>query len=159
MKTWTSALVLAAAAGMLGWAQEADKSKRDHTILTAGDVKWGDAPPVLPTGAKAAVLDGDPKREGVFVMRLKFPAGYKIAPHWHPVDERVTVISGSFHLGLGEKFDETQARKLPAGGFFSLPPKTAHFGFCPEETVIQICTTGPWNLVYVNPDDDPRKKP
>ena len=88
--------------------QEGDKAKREHTILTADDVKWVDAPPSIPPGAKAAILDGDPKKEGVFTMRLKLPAGYKLPPHWHPGDERVTVISGCFELGLGEKFDTSK---------------------------------------------------
>jgi len=137
--------------------QEGDKAKREHTILTADDVKWVDAPPSIPPGAKAAILDGDPKKEGVFTMRLKLPAGYKLPPHWHPGDERVTVISGCFELGLGEKFDTSKAKKLSVGSYFSLPPKTPHFALVSEETVVQLSTLGPWSLTYVNPDDDPRK--
>jgi quercetin dioxygenase-like cupin family protein len=91
-------------------------------------------------------------------MRLKFPAGYRIAPHWHPIDERVTVISGSARFGLGERFEESKARNLPAGSFIALPAKTPHFVHVTEETVVQLNTTGPWSLTYVNPDDDPRKK-
>ena len=158
MKRWVSALVLAGSFGLLAGAQEGDKAKQEHTILTADDVKWGDGPPSLPPGAKAAVMDGDPKKEGYFAMRLKVPAGYKIPPHWHPGYERLTVISGAFHLGLGEKFDETKARKLTAGSYFSLPPKTAHFALTSEETVIQLASMGPWSLTYVNPGDDPRSK-
>lgn len=158
MKTFISVCVAAGALGVLGWAQEDGKAKREHTILTAEDVKWSEGPPILPPGAKAAVLDGDPKKEGIFTMRLKVPGGYKVPPHWHPVDERLTVISGAFHLGLGEKMEESKARKLPAGSFFSLPPKTPHFAFTTEETVVQISTMGPWSLTYVDPSDDPRSK-
>lgn len=154
MKTWMSLLALA---GLLA-AQEGEKSKQEHTILTAEDVKWTDGPPSLPPGAKAAVLDGDPKKEGLFTMRLKVPGGYKVPPHWHAGYERLTVISGAFHLGLGEKFEEAKARKLPAGAYFSLPPKTPHFAFTSEETVVQISTIGPWTLTYVNPAEDPRTK-
>ncbi len=74
------------------------------------------------------------------------------------MNERVTVISGTFHVGLGEKFDDTKARALPAGGFFSFPPKSAHFAFVKEETVVQLSTIGPWALHYVDPKDDPRNK-
>ena len=151
-------LVLAAALGLPAVAQEGDKAKQEHTILTADDVKWGEGPPSLPPGAKAAVLDGDPKKEGYFAMRLKVPAGYKIPPHWHPGHERLTVISGAFHLGLGEKFDESKAKKLTPGSYFSLPPKTAHFAMTSEETVVQIASMGPWSLTYINPADDPRGK-
>ncbi len=158
MSKLAAVLAVLAAGGIAMGLQEDSKAKKEHTILTAEDVKWGDAPPILPPGAKAAVLDGDPKKEGIFTMRLKLPSGYKVAPHWHPVDERLTVISGAFHLGLGEKADESKARKLPAGGFFSLPPRTAHFAFTSEETVVQISTMGPWSLTYVNPADDPSRK-
>ena len=150
----TSMMSLALASLLV--AQDGDKAKQEHTILTAEDVKWGDGPATLPPGAKAAVLDGDPKKEGVFTMRLKVPGGYKVPPHWHGGYERLTVVSGAFHLGLGEKFDESKARKLPAGAYFSLPPKTAHFAYTTEETVVQISTMGPWTLTYVDPKDDPR---
>jgi quercetin dioxygenase-like cupin family protein len=114
---------------------------------------------VLPPGAEAAVLFGDPSKEGYFVLRLKFPAGYSVAPHTHPVDEVVTVISGTFHEGMGETFDRRNAQAWPAGSFFARPPGMAHYVFMEEETVIQISTNGPWGLTYVNPKDDPRQKP
>ena len=92
------------------------------------------------------------------MLRLKFPAGYRVAPHTHPVDEIVTVISGTFHKGMGETADPSKAQPLPAGSFFALPPGTAHYVFTKEETVIQISTNGPWGLTYINPKDDPRQK-
>lgn len=152
------AVVALAVVAVGAWAQEDGKAKPEHTILTADDVKWVDGPPTIPPGAKAAVLDGDPKKEGIFTMRLKCPAGYRIPPHWHPGVERVTVISGTFYLGLGEKFEESAAKPLAPGGYFSLPPKTAHFAFTREETVVQLNTIGPWTLTYVDPADDPRSK-
>ena len=91
-------------------------------------------------------------------MRLKLPAGYSVPPHTHPVDEAVTVISGTFSLGMGETADQSKAQALPAGSFFALPPGTAHYVFIDEETIIQISTVGPWGLTYVNPADDPRPK-
>jgi quercetin dioxygenase-like cupin family protein len=93
----------------------------------------------------------------LFALRLKLPEGYSVPPHTHPVDEAVTVISGTFALGMGEMADQSKAQALPAGSFFVLPPGTAHYVFIDEETVIQISTVGPWGLTYVNPDDDPRK--
>ena len=114
--------------------------------------------PALPAGAEAAVLYGDPAKEGQFALRIKLPGGYHVPPHTHPVDENVTVISGKFQLGMGETADQSKADALPAGSFSSLPPGMAHYVYTDEETVIQINTMGPWGLEYINPDDDPRKK-
>jgi quercetin dioxygenase-like cupin family protein len=91
-------------------------------------------------------------------MRLKMPKGYAIAPHTHPKPEIVTVISGTFQIGMGDAADETKAKALPAGGFFAFPPGMTHFAFIDEDTVVQINSTGPWGLTYVNPKDDPRQK-
>jgi quercetin dioxygenase-like cupin family protein len=129
-----------------------------HTIVPPQEIKWGPAPAVLPPGAEAVVLFGDPSEEGLFVLRLKFPAGYSVAPHTHPVDEIVTVISGTFYKGMGEIADPNKAQRLPAGSFFALPPCTPHYVFMEEETVIQISTVGPWGITYINPKDDPRQK-
>ena len=126
-----------------------------HTVISPNDVKWGPAPKVLPAGAQAAVLFGDPTKEGLFALRLKVPAGYAVPPHTHPVDEVVTVISGTFNLGMGETADRATVTALPAGSFFALPPGMAHYVYIDEETVIQITTNGPWGLKYVNPADDP----
>ena len=128
-----------------------------HTMVTPDEIQWGAAPAVLPPGAQAAVLFGDPTKEGLFALRLKLPAGYAIPPHMHPVDEVVTIVSGSFKLGMGETADPNAANLLPAGSFFVLAPGTPHFAYADDETVVQITTNGPWGLTYVNPDDDPRK--
>jgi quercetin dioxygenase-like cupin family protein len=129
-----------------------------HTIVPPQEIKWGPAPAVLPPGAEAAVLFGDPSEEGLFVLRLKLPAGYSVGPHTHPVDEVITVISGTFRMGMGETADQSKAQALPAGSFFALPPGTAHYVFADEETVVQISTIGPWGLTYINPEDDPQQK-
>jgi quercetin dioxygenase-like cupin family protein len=150
---------LIAAVAVAGVASTAPADAMEgHTILPPQEIEWGPAPAVLPPGAEAAVLFGDPSEEGLFVLRLKFPAGYSVAPHTHPVDEVVTVISGTFYKGMGETADPSKAQPLPAGSFFALPPGTAHYVFMEEETVIQISTVGPWGLTYVNPKDDPRQK-
>jgi quercetin dioxygenase-like cupin family protein len=133
-------------------------TKGGHEIVSPQEIKWGPAPPVLPPGAEAAVLFGDPSKEGLFALRLKLPEGYSVPPHTHPVDEVVTVISGTFSLGMGETADRSAVQPLPAGSFFALPPDTPHYVFIDEETIIQISTVGPWGLKYVNPEDDPRQK-
>lgn len=153
---WTLVLVVALIGAAAVWAQEAKKA--DHVMVTAKDVKWADAPPSLPKGAKLAVLEGDTSKPGPFTMRLKLPDGYKVPPHWHPAVEHVTVLGGTFNLGVGEKFDTAKAKALPAGSFVVLPEKTPHFVSTKGETTIQVHGMGPWGLTYVNPADDPRKK-
>jgi len=153
-------LALVVAAGAL--AADAKKTTRTaapaHTMYAPADIKWMDAPAVLPAGAKAAVLEGDPSKPGYFAMRLSAPDGYKIPPHWHPNVERVTVISGTLHIGLGDTFDETKGHAMPAGTYATMQPKVHHFAWTEGDTVIQLTTLGPWKLVYVNPKDDPSKK-
>jgi quercetin dioxygenase-like cupin family protein len=129
-----------------------------HTMLAPSDVKWGPAPKVLPSGAQAAVLYGDPTKNGLFALRLKLPSGYAIPPHTHPAAEVVTVISGTTNLGMGKTADRNSTKALPAGSFFALPKGTPHFVYFDEETVVQVTTIGPWGIKYVNPADDPQKK-
>ena len=121
-------------------------------------LKWKDGPPSLPAGAKIAVLEGDPSKAGPFVFRVKVPDGYSIPPHTHPKPERVTVISGTFNIGMGEKFDKNKGRKMPAGTYGTWQPGMAHFVWAKGETVVQFHGDGPWTITYVNPADDPRKK-
>src|SRR4051794_129374 len=97
-------------------AQHADE-KKSEVMVTPTDIKWQDGPASLPKGAKMALLEGDPSKEGPFVMRAKLPDGYKIPPHTHLKDERVTVISGTLNLGMGGKFDEKEGMALPAGSY------------------------------------------
>lgn len=120
-------------------------------------LKWMPAPPALPKGAQLAVLSGDPHKAGPFTIRLKAPAGYKIPAHNHPTAERVTVISGNFHFGMGDKLDEAKAEKLGSGGFVDLPAKMNHYALTSTETVVQIDSEGPFAITYVNPADDPSK--
>lgn len=129
-----------------------------HSIMTPPQIKWGPAPPSLPAGAQAAVLYGDPAKEGMFVLRLRLPKGYKIPPHTHPKPEIVTVVSGAFHVGMGTKADAKRARRLPPGSFFAFDPGMAHYAHVQEATVVQLSSTGPWAITYVNQVDDPRRK-
>src|SRR5215475_14961284 len=156
MKMALPTLIAAVAVAGVAFTTPAD-TMEGHTSVSPLDIKWGPAPAMLPPGAEAAVLFGDPSKNGYFVLRLKFPAGYSVAPHTHPVDEVVTVISGTFYKGMGETADRRKAQPLPAGSFFALPPGMAHYVFMQEETVIQISTEGPWGLTYINPKDDPRQ--
>lgn len=126
-----------------------------HVMKVPTELEWVDAPPSLPRGAKVAILEGDPSKPGPFTMRAQVPAKYKIAPHWHPAIEHVTVISGEAYMGSGEKFDEAVAKKLPAGSFAVMPIKHPHFFFTKKKAVIQLHGVGPWGITYINPADDP----
>lgn len=129
----------------------------DPVYANPGDIKWGNAPPSLPKGAKLAVLYGDPGKSGPFVMRLMTPASYKIAPHWHSQTENLTIISGTLYLGSGDKADKAHEHALKAGGFHYLPAKAHHYAFTKAPTVIQIHGDGPFDITYINDADDPSK--
>ncbi|HUS18353.1 MAG TPA: cupin domain-containing protein [Terriglobales bacterium] len=131
-------------------------SMSGHEFKSASGLQWGPAPPGIPAGAQAAVLSGDPTKGGMFTIRLKAPAGAKIMPHWHPTDENVTIISGSFSVGMGDKMDEAAAHKMSAGDFVSLKAKQRHYAIANTEAVVQIEAKGPFQITYVNPNDDPR---
>lgn len=126
-------------------------------VTTADSIKWGPAPPSLPKGAQLAVLSGDPASDGPFVVRVKLPAGYQVPAHNHPTTENVTVISGIFNIGMGDKLDKKHGQALKAGGFFSMPAEMNHFAWAGTAAVIQIHGEGPFAINYVNPADDPSK--
>jgi hypothetical protein len=128
-----------------------------HVMVSPADLKWADVPS-LPPGAKIAVIEGPPTEAVPFTFRLKFPADYKIPAHWHPAIEHVTVISGTFNIGMGDKLDPAQTKPLSTGGVAIMQPKTPHFGWTKEETIVQVHGVGPWGVTYVNAADDPRKK-
>jgi quercetin dioxygenase-like cupin family protein len=134
-------------------AQAAD----EPAIINPSSIKWADAPSSFPKGAKVAVLYGDPGRAGPVTLRLMMPANYKVAPHTHTMDENLTVISGTLYLGMGEQVDTAKAHALQTGGFHHLPGKTAHYVFTKAPTVVEAHLDGPFDIVYVNPNDDPSK--
>ena len=168
MKRFLLLVALTISGAPLALGQEVSHTARDEKKAavesTAGEmgffypaeVKWKDGPASLPAGAKFAVLEGDPAKEGFFTMRLWLPDGFRIPPHWHPKVEHVTVISGTFNLGMGEKFDQSATRAMPAGTFGFWPAGMRHFAWAKGETVLQLHGIGPWTITYVNPSDDPR---
>jgi quercetin dioxygenase-like cupin family protein len=122
------------------------------------EIKWGPAPPVLAAGAQMVVLAGDPAQSGPVTLRLKMPAGYVIAPHWHPTDERVTVISGHLGLGMGDTLDKKKSKVLKPGGYAVAPANMHHFAWTKTGAIVQVDLMGPFGITYVNPADDPSKK-
>jgi quercetin dioxygenase-like cupin family protein len=134
----------------------AEDSMGDQVFVNSGEIKWGDAPPTLPKGAKVAVLYGDPGKSGPFVIRLMAPAGYKIPPHWHTQAENLTVVSGTLYLERGDKPATNLSHALNAGGYHYLPAKAHHSAFTKVRTIVQIHGEGPFDINYINPKDDPQ---
>ena len=128
-----------------------------HVLVPADKLQWGSAPPHLPPGAQVSVLEGNPAAPGAVTLRLRFPANYSIPPHWHSMTERVTVLSGTLHVGMGDRLDRQASQALEPGGFVSLPAKMHHFAWTATPTVVQITLEGPFDIFYVNPADNPQK--
>jgi quercetin dioxygenase-like cupin family protein len=126
--------------------------------VNASQLEWAPAPNFVPEGAQLSVLSGDPSKDGLYVIRLKMPAGYKIPAHNHPTTEMVTVISGDFHLGMGDKLDEEKSMLLTAGGYAEAPAHMNHYAWANSPTIVQVHGQGPFAITYVNPADDPRSK-
>ncbi|MGD0823763.1 MAG: cupin domain-containing protein [Terriglobales bacterium] len=130
-----------------------------QNTFTPGQIKYGPPPPFVAPGAQLAVIEGDPMASsGDFTIRLKMPNGYKIAPHWHPKRENVTVISGNFKVGMGDKFDQAKMMTFPAGSFAYLDPDMHHYAMASGAVVVQVHGMSPLQFNYVNPADDPSKK-
>jgi quercetin dioxygenase-like cupin family protein len=154
--TFTFAVFLAALPSTL---VAADPETKEHkpVIVQPWELQWSDSP-ALPAGVKVSVLYGDMNKAEPIGFRVKLPAGAMIAPHTHPVDERVTVVSGAFAMGEGEKFDKAALKDMPVGSVAIFPRGCRMFGYAREETIIQVNAEGPWTINYINPADDPRKK-
>ena len=139
-------------------AQDAKPGEEVHVVKSPSDVKWGDGPPTLPKGVKAAVLHGDPGKPAPFTLLLKMPAGYKVPAHWHSQDENVLVVSGTLNVGMGDKLDAAKATALKPGAYVFMPAKMHHYAFAKTPTVIEVHGSGPFDVTYVDPADDPQKK-
>jgi quercetin dioxygenase-like cupin family protein len=122
----------------------------------APTITWGPAPAVFPAGAKMAVLQGDPSKTALFTVRLDFPDGYRFPAHFHPTDEHITVISGTFLVGMGDSIDLSKTMALPAGGFITAGANMHHFAVARGHTIVQVHAMGPFALTYVNPKDAPQ---
>lgn len=128
-----------------------------HRIIAPADLKWEDAAS-LPPGAKIAVIEGKMSEAGPITARVKLPANSRIPPHYHATQERVTVLSGTVNIGMGDKFDPNKTTAMKPGTVLLMPPKMHHFAWTAEETVFQLNVVGPWTVTYLNPADDPRNK-
>ncbi len=162
-------VILAVSLGVAAQTKDAKSSKTGakagaakampHNAFTPDEVKYGPAPKSVPAGAELAVLEGNPMgTSGDYTVRLKMPAGYQIAPHWHPKRENVTVLSGVLKVGMGDKFDESKMKSFPAGSFAYVDPSMHHYAKADGATEIQIHGMAPFKINYVNPQDDPSMK-
>ena len=146
----------------------ASASSHGAIVVEPGSEQWGDVPAAALVGTpsvemggtlKIAIIQGDPMTAGrSYTIRLSCTDGLKVAPHWHPTTENLTVISGTFYLGTGDKMDESKATAMTAGAFGSMPAKMHHYAWTKGETEVQIHAMGPFQLTYVNPADDPQQK-
>jgi quercetin dioxygenase-like cupin family protein len=152
----TIALALLAAVPSLSAAdqKEPGAAAPAAVFVNAAELKWGDAPPDFPKGAHIAVLLGDPAQPGPFALRFKMPDGYKIAPHWHSQDEQLTILAGTLFLHMGDSLD-APAHDLQAGAFHFLPGRMHHAAEARGETIVELHGTGPFDIHYLNPADNP----
>ena len=158
MRNFLIAAVFLAFASSSALADPIERMTADKMeSFTNDSLKWNDEP-ILPKGAKSALLVGDPSKAGVFIVRLKFPPNYPIPAHTHPFTEVITVLSGKLGNGMGNTFDSSKGEVLNAGDSFVLPAGHAHYVWTTdEETIVELIATGPWDISYINPADDPRK--
>jgi len=123
-----------------------EEKRQDHTVVSPASINWKPAGPVM----SMAVLSGSPESEGSsFVIRLKLADGAKVPPHWHPIDEHVTVLSGTFYMGTGETFDESAAMPMAVGSYSLMPKEVRHFAWATGETIVQIHGVGPFKTFFV----------
>jgi quercetin dioxygenase-like cupin family protein len=151
MKTLALGIAALALVSSVAWAD-------DMITATPQSLKWGPAPPFFEKGSQIAVMAGDPFKPGEYTLRLMMPKGYKIAPHFHPTAENVTVIKGTFHIAMGDKMDPKSGTTLKAGGFVSLPAQMHHYAWATSPAIVQVHGEGPFAITYINPADDPRNK-
>ncbi|HET9598747.1 MAG TPA: cupin domain-containing protein [Anaeromyxobacteraceae bacterium] len=147
-----------ALATLSGRALAADKEGAAPGVMavTPSEITWGAQGGMAMQGMEQAKLVGDPTKPGPYTIRLKFPAGYKLAPHTHPDSREVTVLSGTWYTGYGEKADPAKLKALPAGSFYTEPANVAHYVEVREPVVLQVSGHGPSGRKFVNPADAPK---
>jgi len=159
MKPTACIAVAVAVLGGFAVSRLAAHPGHEKNTFTPDSIQWVGAPPFMEPGARLAVLEGDPSAStGDYTVRLKMPAGYRIAPHWHPRRENVTVLSGTFKVGMGDTFDEGKMGGFPAGSFAYLDPSMHHYAMADGEVVVQVHGVCPLQFNYVNAADDPSKR-
>ena len=131
------------------------QTERAHVVLQEADLKWGEAPPAFERGAQFAVLSGDPGKPGLFVIRIRMPPGFRVANHWHPSDEHVTLLDGDASLQMN---DGAQSKDLSSGAYVLLPARMHHAVSTKQGATVQVMAMGPFELNYVDPKDDPRQR-
>ena len=148
-----SALLVVPLASMsAGILARAAQPPANHIVVTPDKVAWKSLRP----GAEMAVVSGNPDKEGSpFVLRLRYRGKARIPPHWHPTDEHLTILSGTFRLGMGKSGDEGATTALGAGAYAFVSAKMAHYAWADGDTVVQVHGIGPFVINYVNPADDP----
>ena len=150
--------IAASAAALMLIAAPSHAQKQAGTSKSAKALAWGPAPAVFPAGARMAVERGDPSKSGEFVVRLSFPKGYTIPPHFHPTDEHVRVRSGTFLVGMGDVVEASKTMKMAANDTGTIAATMHHYAIASTPVVLSIRAMGPFAMTYVNPADDPRKK-
>jgi quercetin dioxygenase-like cupin family protein len=156
-------LILTLAVAGFSWAglafiSAAHDNPHEKNAFTPDTISWGAAPPLVRPGAQFTVLEGDPTAStGDYTIRLKMPDGFRIAPHWHPKRENVTIISGRLNVGMGDQFDPNKMNAFIAGSFAFLDPNMHHYVMASGETIVQVHGQSPLQFNYVNPDDDPSR--
>jgi anti-sigma factor ChrR (cupin superfamily) len=144
------AAVLAIAVATRTYSQEKKDAGEAHKIVHFGDLKWT---PII-KGCDLAAVDGDPNAEGApFVLRIRCADGTKIPAHWHPMDENVTVLKGTFLVGMGEAFDESKMQTMNVGNFVLMPKEARHYATVKGETIVQVHGVGPFKNNWVNPSE------
>lgn len=126
------------------------RTTADTIRIHSEELQWNNAPAPFPTGAFISVFEGNSKEDGLFTIRVKFPPHYLLPAHFHPKDERVTVISGSVYIGFGEVADTTMGTEFKAGDFYINPAQSHHFVYTKNEgAILQLNCEGPWGLTYL----------
>lgn len=133
-------------------------SNKTFDAIKTGNLIWTPFP-AFPPEARIAIVVGNPTLPEPYVIRVKLPGGIKLMPHTHPENRIYTVMSGTFYIGIGEKFDAANLKAYPPGSVIVLPANTPHYHWARSgEYITQVFANGPLGISYVNPLDDPRAK-